>query len=72
MTENPYTPPSTKPPRTFQDLPRDERKALVLAGDTTAGPLAVFVYKHPALAALIIGLLAAGGLLVSCWSCIKL
>lgn len=33
--------------RYLRDLPKEERKQLVLSGQTTAGPLAVLMYKYP-------------------------
>jgi hypothetical protein len=39
---------STQPKcRYLRDLPKEERKQLVLSGQTTAGPLTVLMYKYP-------------------------
>jgi hypothetical protein len=69
---NPNLPP-TPPTKTvyLRDLPRDQRRTLILSGDTTAGPLAVFMYEHP-IQSLVIGALLVGALLYGCWTCIQM
>ena len=71
MKDNPYLPPTTCPEILLRDLPREERKKLILAGDTTAGPLTVFLYEHPIWSA-IIGATALGAFLAGCWTCIQM
>lgn len=54
----------------LSQLPKEERRRLVLENKTTAGPLAKLMYKHPiwfAIAEVLI-LLA---FFIGCWTCIQ-
>jgi hypothetical protein len=65
MSLNPYAPPASKT-TFFGDLPRAERKRLILEGKVEdAGPLLVFAYKHPWRLALI-ALIAFVTLIAGC------
>ena len=69
MKDNPYLTP--KHHEVFlRDMSRAERKKLILAGDTTAGPIAVFMYEYPIWSA-VIGLLALAAFLLGCWTCVQ-
>ena len=70
MKDNPYIPPSASTPTLLRDLPRHERVKLILEGNTTAGPLTVFMYKHPVWSA-VIGIALLGAFFAGCWTCIQ-
>ncbi len=67
---NPYLPSHQKQETFLRDLPKEERKKLVLSGNSTAGHLTVFMYEHPILF-WIGATLALGAFLLGCWTCIQ-
>jgi hypothetical protein len=72
--DNPYLPPvqPAKPITAYlRDLPKEERRRLILEGKTTAGPLAVLVNKYPIMSA-VIAVITLGAFWYGCWTCIQM
>jgi len=71
MKDDPYLPPTNQQKTLLHDLPKEERRKLILAGDTTAGPLAIFMHEHPILFG-IGAILAVSAFFFGCWTCIQM